>query len=237
MTRSLPSIFALSILLAAPLAKADPPGSCCFTGPVGTCIDISMASICSLDPYCCNNWWDGICVSHFEDYHEWTCPPLFRGNYTTGGEVEVSEFAADACGVEDPIECQWAVYFDLPANRAAGSSGSVGFGVDFLCAEGTFGGGGGDEGLLQIFSNANGTVRGMLHTDWFYDLEGSCAEPLDGILIQVTPRTNKSCFTASTSPRCNDPATETCVCHDDPFCCQTAWDGLCVAEATSFECP
>ncbi len=37
-------------------------------------------------------------------------------------------------------------------------------------------------------------------------------------------------------PGCNDPAIEACVCAQDPYCCDTAWDEQCVAEVDSFGC-
>lgn len=35
---------------------------------------------------------------------------------------------------------------------------------------------------------------------------------------------------------CNDPQTAACVCEIDPFCCETAWDELCVVQAEFYGC-
>jgi hypothetical protein len=35
---------------------------------------------------------------------------------------------------------------------------------------------------------------------------------------------------------CDDMAVETCVCNEDPFCCDQEWDGLCVDQVTSLMC-
>jgi hypothetical protein len=34
-------------------------------------------------------------------------------------------------------------------------------------------------------------------------------------------------------PLCNDPTVVACVCGQDPFCCDTSWDGICVNAAIS----
>lgn len=47
--------------------------------------------------------------------------------------------------------------------------------------------------------------------------DGDCCEPGDGI-------------------GCADVVVSECVCADDAYCCDTAWDGQCVAEVTSLGC-
>jgi hypothetical protein len=47
--------------------------------------------------------------------------------------------------------------------------------------------------------------------------DGDCCEPGDGT-------------------GCADVVVSECVCGDDPYCCDTAWDELCVAEVTSLGC-
>jgi len=37
-------------------------------------------------------------------------------------------------------------------------------------------------------------------------------------------------------PGCDDPVVESCVCAQDPYCCDTAWDEQCVSEVDSFGC-
>lgn len=39
-------------------------GNCCVTGGAGACGAIGIKNcVCGMDPYCCNNLWDSICVS------------------------------------------------------------------------------------------------------------------------------------------------------------------------------
>ncbi|HWB76261.1 MAG TPA: hypothetical protein VG755_14925 [Nannocystaceae bacterium] len=47
--------------------------------------------------------------------------------------------------------------------------------------------------------------------------DGDCCEPGDGT-------------------GCGDVVVRDCVCVDDPYCCETTWDELCVAEVTSLGC-
>ncbi|MEX1367618.1 MAG: hypothetical protein AB1Z98_31100 [Nannocystaceae bacterium] len=47
---------------------------------------------------------------------------------------------------------------------------------------------------------------------------------------------NEDCCSPSMAPGCSgDPPIEDCVCALDPYCCDTEWDGICVAEA-QYEC-
>ncbi len=41
------------------------------------------------------------------------------------------------------------------------------------------------------------------------------------------------CDTSQSTPGCDDPAVEACVCAFDSYCCSTKWDGICVSEAES----
>jgi hypothetical protein len=46
-----------------------------------------------------------------------------------------------------------------------------------------------------------------------------------------------ACCLPSAGPRCfDDPSVEQCVCSQDAYCCQTAWDDTCVMEVTDFGC-
>ncbi len=44
------------------------------------------------------------------------------------------------------------------------------------------------------------------------------------------------CCTNNGTPGCDDAAIESCVCMQDDYCCNTAWDGLCVSQVESFGC-
>lgn len=50
------------------------------------------------------------------------------------------------------------------------------------------------------------------------------------------PAEGGDCCTAAAAPGCTDAAVEACVCMQDSYCCETAWDALCVDEVGSFGC-
>ncbi|MCR9164781.1 MAG: hypothetical protein ACE37F_33610 [Nannocystaceae bacterium] len=45
-----------------------------------------------------------------------------------------------------------------------------------------------------------------------------------------------ACCGTSGDPGCERPDTESCVCDADPYCCNVAWDSLCVSEVESLGC-
>ncbi|HWB74435.1 MAG TPA: hypothetical protein VG755_05760, partial [Nannocystaceae bacterium] len=47
---------------------------------------------------------------------------------------------------------------------------------------------------------------------------------------------NGCCDATGTGAGCLDPEVEACVCDDDPYCCDTEWDTLCVDEVESLNC-
>ena len=44
------------------------------------------------------------------------------------------------------------------------------------------------------------------------------------------------CVAADEAAGCSDPDIESCVCGEDPFCCDTIWDETCVAEVDQLGC-
>lgn len=50
------------------------------------------------------------------------------------------------------------------------------------------------------------------------------------------PPMTAACCDPLEVPGCSDPVLEQCICDDDPFCCDTAWDSLCVLEVDDFGC-
>ncbi len=69
---------------------------------------------------------------------------------------------------------------------------------------------GGGDGILQIDEI---TFEGM----------HCCGEP------------SHSCC-ESGGPGCDDPVIQACVCDQDPYCCETAWDELCIAAIAVGDC-
>ncbi|MCA9591883.1 MAG: hypothetical protein KC776_01190, partial [Myxococcales bacterium] len=47
---------------------------------------------------------------------------------------------------------------------------------------------------------------------------------------------SNSCCGPATTPGCNDPSIEQCVCSKDGACCYSAWDAICVNEVKKYNC-
>lgn len=45
-----------------------------------------------------------------------------------------------------------------------------------------------------------------------------------------------TCCKAQTTPGCDQPAVQQCVCADDTYCCLVSWDANCVNEIKSYKC-
>lgn len=52
----------------------------------------------------------------------------------------------------------------------------------------------------------------------------------------IGPTSLGSCCEAATTPGCDDPIVEACVCGQDGYCCANAWDDICVGEVASYGC-
>jgi hypothetical protein len=50
------------------------------------------------------------------------------------------------------------------------------------------------------------------------------------------PAEGGDCCTGGEAPGCGDATIQACVCMQDSYCCDTAWDGVCVDEVGSFGC-
>lgn len=48
--------------------------------------------------------------------------------------------------------------------------------------------------------------------------------------------TDAGCCSPTATAGCTEPSVEACVCDEDPYCCATAWDSICVGEVESLGC-
>ena len=58
---------------------------------------------------------------------------------------------------------------------------------------------------------------------------------MDGISVTQAGGGSNCCYGHAT-PGCDDPTIQSCVCNQDPYCCDTQWDSQCANEAVSFGC-
>jgi hypothetical protein len=87
--------------------------------------------------------------------------------------------------------------------------------------------------VVACVCEANGMEQCCDATSW----SAQCAEA--AVMLCSACLSGNSCCVTANTPGCNAPDVVACVCSQDAFCCQTAWDNLCV-EATAqcgFDCP
>ena len=150
-----------------------------------------------------------------------------------GGVIRITGFGADD-GVSNqtnqthagPFNSLAGTIIRYQADTTGGNSGSPvirtsdGATMGVHTNAGCFDSGGGVGGANQgtTFGNAG--------------LVNAINNPL-GVAAATTAcgATGESCFTAHSTPHCNDASCCTTVCAADPFCCNTSWDSLCVNRA------
>jgi len=66
------------------------------------------------------------------------------------------------------------------------------------------------------------------------DRGGSSSE--SGVTPDPPPPNEGDCCVPGDGTGCGDAVVAACVCADDPYCCDTTWDELCVAEVDSLGC-
>jgi hypothetical protein len=182
-------------------------GDCCFEHDNPGCEDPEVtACVCEMDPFCCNNYWDSVCVSEAKTQCKAWCPctPSCQGKQCGG------DGCGGSCGTCPPGTSCTDAGQCVPGQDSCGNGwcqqwqgetcetcpedcGSCGCG-DGLCAA--------DEG--EDCSN--------------------CPE-------DCGPCNEGDCCTPKQTPGCEVAEVVECVCAMDPYCCQTAWDGICVNEA------
>jgi V8-like Glu-specific endopeptidase len=151
-----------------------------------------------------------------------------------GGNIRITGFGVDSFGPANqtnqthfgPFDSLTGTIIRYQADTTGGNSGSpiireaTGQAMGIHTNAGCFNNGGGVGGANQgtTFGNA-----GVLN---------AIANPL-GVAAATTAcgASGESCFTAHSTPHCNDAACCTTVCAADPFCCNTSWDNLCVTRA------
>ncbi len=200
----------------------------CFVSHGGTsCADSSCcASVCAVDPFCCDVAWDSICVGEAGTL----CPPAC-GHPSTGScyESHGTPFCADAICCEticsfDPFCCNlmWDGQCASEAMKWCPGCGNP------L---------GGDCTVVHASPFCNdavccSTVCAVDPTccDTLWDAD--CAAHAVGLCVNTCGGSlaNDCCYPHA-NPTCNEPTCCAAVCAVDGFCCATAWDSICANEA------
>jgi hypothetical protein len=208
----------------------------CFeisTGP--GCADATCcASVCAVDPFCCNSLWDFLCVKQALELCETGgpigCPAATNDCIDTSVQPGCADAACcDAVCAIDPTCC--VISWDLPCVQVAVAA------CDLVPVCGTS-----SNDCFTAVTTPGCSDEACCLAICPYDpacciaeWDQSCVSialaiceggPPSGCGISTT-----DCLTPSAQPGCSDEACCNAVCAIDSFCCNNAWDSLCVQAA------
>jgi hypothetical protein len=219
----------------AATCPADCPVVCdhpvCDTGgPLGASCDSCTASVCAMDPFCCTGSWDGQCANEASGLCGACC-----GNGVCNNTEDCSACPADCCNT---TSCAHSACF-LGDKLDLGACHDPCVGV--VCAQ---------DASCCMGPNWNDGCQTLA--------KQLCPGP-DPCIAAVCQQ-NPSCCTQSWTQACVTLATSLCqtqcdcahsicvdgeklaascnpcaksVCAADAYCCDTAWDGICVDEVVA----
>ena len=178
---------------------------CCVPGGPG-CDDVACCeAVCAADAFCCDVSWDTLCVNAVDVLCATPCPspcnPDNPNDCFVGG-------AGPGCNNVECCEtvcCVDAFCCDVAWDGlcAAQAASLCGKPCDATCPAGA-------------------VLEGE---DCGSDTNGGCNS------AAACSGASGNCCVANGGLGCEDPACSASVCAADPFCCDTAWDGICAAEA------
>ena len=175
-------------------------------------------SICAADPFCCETQWDSICVGEAETICGMDCP-AFCGDQTCDPDED-----AMSCDLDCPT-CGDGICHETEVDTCPDDCAFVGCG-DGTCDVDL------DESCGTCPEDCGDCVCGDTSCD-----PGECAS------CQVDCPDGCICHDPCETGELLDPSCSTCaeqICAADPFCCQTAWDDICVSEVETVcqeQCP
>ncbi|MFO0632752.1 MAG: hypothetical protein U0168_07880 [Nannocystaceae bacterium] len=248
-------------------AAYDPSGctglnNCCEaqdSGVFGCGDDACEAAVCGIDAYCCENTWDGICVTEAYSLCPTTCVTSCGDGLITGGELcdganlngqdcITQGFASGtlACsGTCDGFDTSACVPFPGPccvASTAAGCQDQAC--QDAVCAADSFccdtqwdGQCANEAAALPAclgFESCPASVCGDGTVSGGEVCDGTALGGQTCETLGYPPPTSNCCVGNHGGPGCDDGGCQAAVCAVDPFCCDTVWDGICADEAGSF---
>ncbi|NUN13918.1 MAG: hypothetical protein HUU55_09835 [Myxococcales bacterium] len=215
----------------------EPEPDCCIAGAEPGCAIVECADcVCANDPVCCDQMWDDLCA----EQAVLDCPE--ECNCAIPGD--------DCCEAHETPGCGDAVCQDCVCTLdtfccdtawddiCVGEAGNE-------CGDSCSCGGPGPGGVCCTASDTPGCEDPACQ-DCVCTLDAFCCDTAwDDVCVEEasvdcndacncdggTPP-GGACCTASEDPGCEDPACQDCVCGLDPFCCDTAWDDICVEEAS-----
>lgn len=206
-------------------------GECCGTSNVPGCNDAGIeACVCALDPYCCNNEWDGICMAEaqYECMAECGLPPPGGDCCMPHDGPQCDDAALSACVCMVDEGCclfPWSLDCVATAVNQCGAACEGAFVPDPCCSPSMMTG----CATPRIESCVCAADPFCCDDHW----DGQCVtEAQTDCGAECYPPGTESCCAPHMTTGCDLSDVQACVCGMDPFCCNNEWDGQCVTEAT-----
>lgn len=209
-------------------------GNCCVAHVTPFCDDVTCCEgVCDVDAFCCGTRWDVNCVELARvvcAIQNCLCGDPSAGScksvHTNPGCNDLA-CCAQVCLFDDYC-C--IVTWDQACKNAANvlctthtTCGDVGKGSCFLRHNNP---GCDDAGCCETVCNVDPNCC-------LFSWDQQCADLATKICNGCGAIDAGSCYEAHGSPSCADLACCNLVCATDPFCCNQAWDGVCVLMAES----
>ncbi|UQA62117.1 hypothetical protein [Polyangium aurulentum] len=223
----------------------------CIAGPaLDAACDPMAAAICAVDPFCCEQYWDGLCVSEVASVAGGSCAGVC-GDGKCDGNEDCKSCAADCgtCGKTcNHDECVAGDKLSAACSKCAEAvcaadafcctvawDGLCVKEVDTYCKKGC------EVEPPKCGDNICDTISGESCSTCAADC-GACPTCGDGVCDPMTENCQScaadcgSCGGTCDHDTCTtggplDPSCDKCtaaICAVDPFCCTSAWDGICV---------
>jgi subtilisin-like proprotein convertase family protein len=234
-----------------PVCGGPGTGPCNLPSNLPGCDDpVCCKKICLIDPFCCDTAWDAICVDEAID--KGCVPPPPPPNDDCADRIDVVNGTTPFTNVnatnDGPQPCGligsdvWYNYnstingtltintngspFDTVLAVYDGCSCPPGALIDCDDDDGD-----GLNSLVTFPVVAGGCYK--IQVGGFNGAQGAGVLNITKEIVVVCPPNDNNCFQASAdgSAGCNDPVCCLAVCEQDPFCCNTTWDGICANEA------
>ena len=223
-------------------------GDCCSGNGTPGCDDSEIETcVCAQDDFCCTMEWDDLCASLTVELGCAACED--PGGEDEGGDTGDGGDAGDAGdatstttgggGGDDggPIGFGDCCVANLSPGCEDADVESCVCDQDSYCCETDWDSICVDE--VEEFGcgvcPGGGTTTGGFTTTGGDESTGGDATTTSGG-TSTGGDGGEECCSAHLGLGCDDESVETCVCDLDAYCCDTAWDSLCVSEVEDFGC-
>jgi hypothetical protein len=217
----------------------DTSMECCEVKDTPGCSDADVQScVCEVDPFCCEVAWDGQCMAEVGALGCGQCDLEAVDCCETSFFPGCEDPSVEACVCEhDPLCCDvtngWDTLCVLGVDIFdCGSCGALPPGGNDCCEVGDLPGC--NDPVVESCVCAADPFCCDPQELW----DALCVSQVDsfGCGTCDTPTGDAPCCEGHETAGCDDPSIESCVCAEDPFCCESQWDALCVSRIETYGC-